>query len=213
MFNETHLDPDPKVMKHNLKNHPLLRLKNLYEHFCNASPSSASGGVSIISRIPLNIHYIHESGNLIHYSINDVDINSISFVLCYANPKEPHYYYNQILERCEIIPDSIVCGDLNTDITNDHFFKQILLKPLLLTLDTDPSVAKPTYYPRGNGTPKHLDWFLLPPSFSSSDFTIKTDLVPQISPTPISDHLFKIIQISVIGNKDPKEVNCVKWGF
>ena len=156
------------------------------------SPSSASGGVSVISKIPIKIHYMHDSGNLIHFSVSDGDDNSIPFILCYANPKEPYYYYNLILERAEIIPDSIICGDMNTDLIKDHYFNQLLLKPLLLTPDTDPDTAKPTYFPRGNGSPKHLDWFLLPPSLSLN-FKFKTTLVPQISLVPISDHLFKIV--------------------
>ena len=210
MFTETHLDPNPNAKKHNLKNHPLPRLKSYYEHYCNVSPSSASGGVSVISKIPIKIHYMHDSGNLIHFSVSDGDDNSIPFILCYANPKEPYYYYNLILERAEIIPDSIICGDMNTDLIKDHYFNQLLLKPLLLTPDTDPDTAKPTYFPRGNGSPKHLDWFLLPPSLSLN-FKFKTTLVPQISLVPISDHLFKIVEISP-NEPDPKgNKNMVKW--
>ena len=210
MFNETHLDPDPKAKKHNLNNHPLPRLKSVYEHFCNVSPSTASGGVTVISKIPLKIHCKHDSGNLIHFSVSDDESNSIPFILCYANPKEPYYYYNSILERSNIIPDSIICGDMNTDLIRDRYFKHLLLKPLLLTPDTPPINAKPTYFPRGNGSPKHLDWFLFPPSFSIN-FKFKTKLVPQITPLPISDHLFKIVILSP-NNKDPKDTNSqVKW--
>ena len=205
MFNETHLDPNPNAQKHNLKNHPLPRLKSTYEHYCNVSPSSASGGVSVISKIPIKIHCKHDSGNLIHFSVSDDDNNSIPFILCYANPKEPYYYYNLILERSDVIPDSIICGDMNTDLIKDHYFK-----PLLLTPDTEPTTAKPTYFPRGNGNPKHLDWFLFTPSFSL-DFKFSTKLIPQISPVPISDHLFKVVKISP-KDSDPKDKkNKVKW--
>ena len=163
MFTETHLDPNPNAKKHNLKNHPLPRLKSYYEHYCNVSPSSASGGVSVISKIPIKIHYMRDSGNLIHFSVSDGDDNSIPFILCYANPKEPYYYYNLILERAEIIPDSLICGDMNTDLIKDHYFNQLLLvKPLLLTPDTDPDTAKPTYFPRATEASR----LVFPPSIS-----------------------------------------------
>ena len=148
MFSETHLDPN------HLKDHPLPRLKSVYPFFKSSSSSSSSGGVSIISKNPIIIHYIHKSGNLIHVSVLDDHQNSIPFILCYASPNERRYYYRLILKRSNVIPDSIICGDLNTDIHNDSYFKHLLLDPLCLTPNDDPSKCTPSFFPRGKGTPK-----------------------------------------------------------
>ena len=230
LFSETHLDPKY------LKSHPIPRLKSRYKYFHSSSSSSAKGGVSILSKFPLTIHYVHKSGNLIHFSIEDESNNPIPFIHCYASPSNPfkktlvntnssnhkstnknnfnvksnqsnddikvvkrtrnrRYYYRLILKRFNVIPDSIITGDLNTDIHNDNYFNELLMKPLCLSPDTDPSDCKPTFFPRGNGNPKHLDWMLLPASLSS--LTSSTVLTRQTSP-PISDHLLKTVTLKSI---------------
>ena len=44
-------------------------------------------------------------------------------------------------------------------------FKNSLLKPLCLTPDQAPTNAQISFFPRGLGTPRRLDWLLLPCSF------------------------------------------------
>ena len=191
LFTETHLEYN----NNNLSKHPIPRLRSVYPHFCNNSISSNKGGVSVLSRIPLTIHCIHSSGNLIHFSIQDDNMNHIPFILCYASPSQRRFYWNLIVERFNIIPDTIVAGHLNTDILNDNYFKNSLLKPLCLTPDQAPTNAQMSFFPRGLGTPRRLDWLLLPCSFYSYYDTSST-LLPQTT-VPISDHLLLVITLSL----------------
>ena len=190
LLTETHLE----FKNNNLSKHPISRLRSVYPYFCNNSIASNKGGVSVISKIPLTIHCIHSSGNLIHFSISDVNDNHLPFILCYASPTQRRYYWNIIIERFNIIPDSIIAGDLNTDIVNDNYFKNSLLKPLCLSPDQEPSNAIISFIPRGNGSPRRLDWLLLPCSFYSHYDTSST-LLPQTT-IPISDHLLLEITLS-----------------
>ena len=96
------------------------------------------------------------------------------------------------IKRFNVIPESIITGDLNTDIQNDSYFKSLIFNPLCLNANQNITKAKPTFYPRGKGNPKALDWVLLPPSFL--EFNIDCSLLPQTTP-PISDHLLTTITL------------------
>ena len=99
-----------------------------------------------------------------------------------------HYCY---VSPFNVIPESIT-GDLNTDIQNDSYFKSLIFNPLCLNANQNITKSKPTFYPRGKGNPKALDWVLLPPSFL--EFNIDCSLLPQTTP-PISDHLLTTITL------------------
>ena len=88
LFTETHLLSDPKNPKH-----PLPAIKKLYKHFALGCCASNSGGIAILSKNPIIVHYTHKSGNLIHFSVVDDMNNSIPFIHCYASPSRRQYYY------------------------------------------------------------------------------------------------------------------------
>ena len=201
LFTETHLLSDPKNPKH-----PLPAIKKLYKHFALGCCASNSGGIAILSKNPIIVHYTHKSGNLIHFSVVDDMNNSIPFIHCYASPSRRQYYYRLILKRSNIIPESIITGDLNTDVINDSYFKSLIFNPLCLTPNQDLATSKPTFFPRGKGNPKSLDWILLPPSFL--DFNVSTSLLPQTSP-PISDHLLVTVTLKH-NNVDDQNSNFQK---
>ena len=201
LFTETHLLSDPKNPKH-----PLPAIKKLYKHFALGCCASNSGGIAILSKNPIIVHYTHKSGNLIHFSVVDDMNNSIPFIHCYASPSRRQYYYRLILKRSNIIPESIITGDLNTAIINDSYFKSLIFNPLCLTPNQDLTTSKPTFFPRGKGSPKSLDCILLPPSFL--DFNVSTSLLPQTSP-PISDHLLVTVTLKH-NNVDDQNSNFQK---
>ena len=159
-------------------------LRKSYPYFSLNCCTSNSGGVAVLSKFPLNVLYKHKSGNLIHFSITDDNLNTLSFIHCYCAPKRRNYYYRLILKRFNVVPESIITGDFNTNILNDKhssYFKSMILTPLCMTPCQTPSKAKPTFYPRGRGKPKPLDWILLPPSISSLTSSV-LKILPQSKP-------------------------------
>ena len=186
------MDPDPDL----LITHPIKRLRKLYPN----SPASNSGGVTVLSKHPLTIHYNHDSGNLIHFSIGDDKENYIPVILCYASPGRRRDYWSLCAERFNEIPDSIIAGDFNSNIKDDHFFINSFVKPLCLLPDEDPETSTPSFYPRGLGCIKRLDWVFLPCIIASS-FDTSTNILPQTSP-PISDHC--LVTVTLLKHKITK---------
>lgn len=187
LFTETHLDPTFEHL------HPVKSIAKKYPFFSLGCSSSCAGGVAILSKTPITVHYKHKSGNLVHFSLKDDDGNSISFIHCYASPKKRRYYFRLILKRSNVIPGSIITGDLNTDIESDSYFKTLLFNPLCLIPSQDITSSKPTFIPRNKTSPKALDWLLFPSIFC--DFNITCSILPQTSP-PISDHLLTTVTLS-----------------